>query len=122
MRREQGGQGRRELRAGIFHNEAFSTGCREGDLCLAAVFDVERGDLCQQPSPVDGKGSYVSDIRTGSRFDFVSLGHALGDHDLAVVAACLKPQTNGLASRVVAVAKADALIDELRRGSVCVDR
>ena len=51
---------------------------------------MERLDLCQQSSPVDGKGSYVSDIRAGSCADIISLGHALGDHHLAVVAACLK--------------------------------
>jgi hypothetical protein len=39
---------------------------------------------------VDGKGSYVSDVRAGSGPDIVSLGHALGHHHLPVIAACLR--------------------------------
>ena len=72
------------------HNEAYSAGCRENHFWLAAVCDVERMGLCQHPSRVDGKGSYVSDVRAGSGPDVVSLGHALGDHHLAVIAACLR--------------------------------
>jgi len=54
---------------------------------------MERLDLCQQRSPVAGKGSYVSDIRARSCPDIVGLGQALGDLHLAVIAACVKLQT-----------------------------
>ena len=77
------------LRTG--HNEAYSAKCRENHFWLASVCDVERVGLCQHPSRVDGKGSYVSDVRAGSDPDVISLGHALGEHHLAVIAVCLKP-------------------------------
>jgi hypothetical protein len=38
---------------------------------------------------VDDKGHNIFNVRAGSGPDVVSLGHALGDHHLAVIAACL---------------------------------